>query len=60
MLVLNENILSIQALTTGKVLYQGKSEDGVYPIYPHKASQLTLSSTVCNNAAKPIVFNKTL
>ena len=27
----NENILSIQALTKGKVLCQGKSEDGVYP-----------------------------
>ena len=56
----NENIISIQALTKGKVLYQGKNEDGVYPIYPHKASQLTLSSKVCNNATKPIVFNKTL
>ena len=34
----DKNILSIQALAKGKVLYQGKSEDGVYPIYPHKAS----------------------
>ena len=39
----DENIISIQALATGKVLYQGKSEDGVYPIYPQKASQLSLS-----------------
>ena len=28
----DENLLSIQALA-----YQGKSEDGVYPIYAHKA-----------------------
>ena len=47
----DENILSIQALATGKVLYQGKSEDGVYPIYPQRASQLSLSSKVCNNVA---------
>lgn len=34
----DENLFSIQALATGKVLYQGKSEGKVYPIYPHKAS----------------------
>lgn len=56
----DENILSIQALAMGKAFYQGKSEDGVYPIYPHKASQLTLSSKVCNNVAKSSSFNKTL
>ena len=51
----------------GKVLYQGKSEDGVYPIYPHRASQLHLSSKVCNhvskvcnNVSRSINFNKTL
>ena len=47
-------------MDTGKVLYQGKSEDGVYPIYPHQASHLTLSSKVCNNVAKFVIFNKTL
>ena len=63
----DKNILSIQALATGKVLYQGKSVDGVYPIYPHRASQLHLYSKVCNqvskvcnNVSKSIVFNKTL
>ena len=44
----------------GKVLYQGKSEDGVYPIYPHQASHLALSSKVCNSVAKSAVFNKIL
>ena len=39
----DENILSIQALAMGKVLYKAKSEGGVYPIYPHKASKLLLS-----------------
>ena len=46
-----------------KVLYQGKSEDGVYPIYPHKAPHLVLASKACNNAAKTntcIGFNKIL
>ena len=56
----DENLLSIQALDTGKVLYQGKSEDGEYSIYPHQASHLALSSKVCNNVARSIVFNKTL
>ena len=44
----------------GKVLYQGKSEDGVYPIYPHQASHVALSFKVYNNVAKSVVFNKTL
>ena len=52
--------MSIQALDTRKVLYQGKSEDGVYPIYPHQAPHLALSFKVCNNFAKSVVFNKTL
>jgi len=30
----DENIISIQALAPGKIFYQGKSEDGVYLIYP--------------------------
>ena len=47
-------------MTKGKVLYQGKSEDGVYPIYPYKASELPLSSKGCNNAIKSTIFNKTL
>ena len=45
----DESILSIQALAMGKVLYKGKSEGGVYPIYPHKASQLLLSPKLCNS-----------
>ena len=45
----DEHTLSIQALATGKILYQGRSEDGVYPIYPHKATAL-LSNKVCNSA----------
>ena len=44
----------------GKVLYQGKSEDGVYPIYPHKASQLSLSSSTYSSAFNVSVFNKSL
>ena len=56
----DESLLSIQALYTGKVLYQGKSEDGVYSIYPHQASHLALSSKVCSNVVKSVVFNKTL
>ena len=36
----DENTLSIQALAVGKVLYKGRSEGGVYPIYPHKATLL--------------------
>ena len=54
------NILSIQALATRNVLYQGKSEGGVCPIYPHKASKLSLTSKLCNNVALSFVFNKTL
>ena len=30
----DKNIISIQALATEKILYHGKSEDGVYSIYP--------------------------
>ena len=59
----DEHVLSIQALATTKVLYQGKSEDGVYPIYPHKAPHLVLASKACNNATKTntcIGFNKIL
>ena len=35
-------------MATGKILYKGRSEDGVYPIYPHKATAL-LSNKVCNS-----------
>ena len=38
----------IQALATGKVLYKGRSEGGVYPIYPYKAIAL-LSNKLCNS-----------
>ena len=55
-----ENIISIQALAIGKTLYQGRSEYGVYPIYPHKARQLSLSSKACNSVSSSTVFNKTL
>ena len=47
----DENILSIQALTIGNVIYQGKSEQGVYPIYPHKTSNLSLPSRAYNTVA---------
>ena len=47
----DENLLSVQALATGKVLYQGRSEQGVYPIYPSKATTLSLPSRVCNHVA---------
>ena len=57
---IDENIISIQALAMGKILYQGRSEDGVYPIYPHKAAQLSLSSKSCNRVSSSSVFNKTL
>ena len=56
----DENIISIQALATRKILYQGRSEDGVYPIYPHKAAQLSLSSKSCNRVFSSSIFNKTL
>ena len=56
----DENVLSIQALATGKVLYLGNSEDGVYPIYPQKPSQLSLPFKVCNNVASISVVNKSL
>ena len=56
----DENIFSIEALDTRRILYQGKSEDGVYPIYPHKASQLSLSPKACYKASKSFVFNKPL
>ena len=47
----DENLLSVQALATGKVLYQGRSEQGVYPICPSKATTLSLPSRVCNHVA---------
>lgn len=56
----DENVLSSQALVTRKVLYQGKSEDGIYLIYPQRASQLSLSPKVCNNVASCLVVNKSL
>ena len=43
------NTLLIQAFATGKVLYKGKSEGGVYPIYPHKAPKLLLPHKLCNS-----------
>ena len=42
------NNLLIQALAMGKVLYKGKREGGVYPIYPHKAPKLLLPHKLCN------------
>ena len=45
----NENTLLIQALATRKTLYKGKSEGGVYPIYPHKATELLLPNKLCNS-----------
>ena len=56
----DENIISIQALATEKIIYHGKSEDGVYPIYPQKDSQLSLSSKSCNSVTTSSGFNKTL
>ena len=47
----DENIISIQALATGNVLYQVKSEQSVYPIYPHKASKLSFSPKFCNTVS---------
>ena len=38
----DENKLSIQAFLTRKVLYQGKSERGVHPIYPLLSPHLKL------------------
>ena len=35
----------------GAVLYQGKGEGGVYPIYPHKASKLSLPLKLRNSVA---------
>ena len=43
------NTLLIQALATRTILYKGKSEGGVYPIYPHKATKLLLPQKVCNS-----------
>ena len=43
------NTLLIQALAMGKILYKGKSEGGVYPIYPHKATKLLLPQKLCNS-----------
>ena len=43
------NTLLIQALATGTILYKGKSEGGVYPIYPHKATKLLLPQKLCNS-----------
>ena len=45
----DENILPIQALVTGIMLYKSKSEGGVYPICPHKASNLLLPHKLCNS-----------
>lgn len=42
------------------MFYQGKSEGGVYSIYPHRASHLSLSSKVYNNVARLASFNKSL
>ena len=56
----DENILSIQALDMGKILYQGRSKDGVYPIYPHQASHLTLPFKTCNTVSKNSVFTRSL
>ena len=56
----DENIISIQALDTGRILYQGKSEDDVYPIYPHQTSQLSLSPKAYHKVSKSCVFNKTM
>ena len=39
----------IQALATGTILYKGKSEGGIYPIYPHKATKLLLRNKLCNS-----------
>ena len=55
----DENIISIQALDTGKILYQGKSEGAVYPFYPHHASQLLPLHRICNNVSRYSDFNKT-
>ena len=33
----------------GKVLYQGKSEGDVYPIYFHKATEISFSPKICNS-----------
>ena len=56
----DKHILSIQALDTGKILYQGRSKDGVYPIYPHQTSQLTLPFKNCNPVSKNSVFIRSL
>ena len=47
--IFDENTLSIQALAMGTMLYKGKSEGGVYPIYPHKAPKLLLPHKICNS-----------
>ena len=56
----DKHILSIQALDTGKILYQGRSKDGVYPIYPHQTSQLTLPFKNCNSVSKNSAFTRSL
>ena len=43
------NTLLIQALAMGTILYKGKSEGGVYPIYPHKATKLLLPQKLCKS-----------
>ena len=45
----DENTLLIQALATRKTLYKVKSEGGVYPIYPHKATEFLLPNKLCNS-----------
>ena len=44
----DENTLLIQALAMRKTLYKVKSEGGVYPIYPHKATEFLLPNKLCN------------
>ena len=56
----DENIISIQALDIGKILYQGKSEGGVHSINTHHASQLLPLHRICNNVSRYPDFNKTL
>ena len=56
----DENILSIQALDIGKILYQDRKEGSVYPNYPYQASRLYLSPKACNKVSRSSVFNKTL
>ena len=47
----DENIISIQALATRNVRYEGKSEQSVYPIYHYKDSKLSFSPKLCNTVS---------